>query len=251
MKKILFALLLLIVVAGLGATYFITQNLDSLIAKIIEEEGTSKLNTPVSVSGVITKLTEGKASISGINIANPAGYSSANAVSLNSIAADVDYSTQVIKSITINQPIINAELKGSSSNFQELLNNIPESADEEDDESSSTQEITISRLSLTKATVNLIATDYAPAAKYGFDNDLDLNTSFVMDDFVMKNITGTAEEITEEISTKLIKHITSQVKSFATAQIKAEATKQLKEKATEKIQEAIGDKLGDKLKGLF
>lgn len=252
MKKILLALLLIIVVAGLGTAYFITQNLDSLIAKTIEEEGTNALNTRVSVAAVTTKLADGKASIAGITIANPSGYSNANAVSLNSITAEVDYAKQIIKTVSISQPVINAELKGSSSNFQDLLDNIPESTDESEESSSaSTQEITIGKLSLTKATVNLLATDYAPAAKYGLKNDLDLDTSFVMDDFVMRNVSGTVDEVTEEISNKLIKHITDQVKKFATAEIKAEATKQLKEKATEKIQEAIGDKLGDKLKGLF
>lgn len=248
MKKILIALLVVVIIAGAGGAYFIINKLDSLIAQTIEKEGTAALNTRVSVSQVTTQLKEGKASIAGITIANPAGYTQTNALSLNSINAEVDYKQQIIKLININQPIINAELKGSTSNFQDLLDNIPESSNQQEEQSSeNNQKITIKKLILSKATVNLLASDYAPAAKYGLKNDLDLNTSFIMDDFVMNNISGTVDEVSDEISTKLMTHIKNQVKSYATNQIKEEASKQIKEKATEKIKDA----LGDKLKGLF
>jgi len=248
MKKILLALLVIIIIAGAGGAYFVINKLDSIIAQTIEKEGSAALNTRVSVSQVTTQLKDGKASIAGITIANPSGYTNQNALSLNSISAEVDYKQQIIKLISINQPIINAELKGSSSNFQDLLDGIPESSNQESEQSgSSDQKITINKLQLTKATVNLLATDYAPAAKYGLDNDLDLDTSFVMDDFVMTNITGTVDEVTDEISTKLMNHVSSQVKAYVTDLVKEEAKKQIKEKATEKIKDA----LGDKLKGLF
>ena len=253
MKKILLVLLLLIIVAVAGGAYFVVKNLDSFIAQTIEKEGTAALGSKVSVSQVTTKLKEGQASISGITIANPAGYQNAHALSLNQISAEVDYADQVIKQVTINQPIINAELKGSTSNFQDLLDNKPEDEDEEgaDDEQSSDQVITIKKISLLKATVNLLATDYAPGASYGLSNTLDLDTSFIMDDFILTNISGTSDEITEEVSEKLIQHIKSQVTAYAVKEVKAQATAELKEKATEKINEVIGDKLGDKLKGLF
>jgi len=248
MKKIILSLLLIIVIAGVGGAYFLIQNLDTLIAQTIEKEGTESLGSKVSVGQVTTKLKEGQATISNITIANPAGYNKAHALSLNEISADVDYAEQVITQITINQPIINAELKGSSSNFQDLLNNKPDDgAESETEDTASDQVITIKKLSLLKATVNLLATDYAPGSQYGLDNTLDLDTSFVMDDFVLTNISGTSDQITEQVSDKLIEHITSQVKTFAVKEVKAQAKAELKEKATEKINEV----LGDKLKGLF
>jgi len=258
MKKFLIALLLLIIIAVAGTVYYVTQNLDSFIAQTIEKEGTASLGSQVRVGGVKTSLSEGTASISGITIANPSGYSNAHAISLNSISAEIDYKEQTIKQISINEPIINAELSGSSSNFEDLLNNMPESAESSESEgasSSSDQKITIKKLSLRKATVNLLATDYAPAAKYGLDNDLDLDTSFVMKDFVMTNISGTVDQVTDQISEKLIEHVTAEVKAFAITEVKAQATEQLKEKAKEKLQDTLEDKLdgalGDKLKGLF
>jgi len=243
MKKILIGLVVVLL-------YFVINQLDSLIAQTIEKEGSAALNTRVNVSQVTTQLKDGKASISGITIANPTGYKNAHALSLNSISAEVDYKDQIIKKISINQPIINAELKGSTSNFQELLDKLSKPSDpqaKQSQSSSNNQKITINKLVLSKATVNLLATDYAPAAKYGLKNDLDLDTSFIMDDFVMNNITGTVDQVTDKISKKLMKHITSQVRNFATDLVKKEASKQIKEKATEKIKEA----LGDKLKGLF
>lgn len=251
MKKIFIALLALIIIGGAGAAYFISQNLDSFIAKTIEEEGTASLGSKVTVASVVTDLVNGKASISGLNVANPAGFTNDYAIELNSFSAEVDYATQTIKKITINKPIINAELKGDKSNFEVLLDNMPESDESEESEASqSDQVITIKRLILSKATVNLLAKDYAPAAKYGLSNDLDLDRSFEMKDFALNNISGTADQISEEISEKLMDHVSGEVKRFVTAELKAQATAKLKEKATEKLEEVLGDKLGDKLKGL-
>ena len=246
-KKILLALLVLVVAAGVGL-YIFSGKLDGLIKEAIETEGTAALGSAVRVAKVVTDFKQGRAEISGFKIANPAGYQAANAIELSDFAAEVNYSDQTVEEIIINNPVINAEQKGTRSNFQDLLDNMPDTEDEAEEESTDPgPEITIKKLALTKATINLLTSGIEIAGK-----SVSLgNHTFVMDDFVMTNVTGTAEQISEEVTDKLVSHVTSQVKTYMTAQLgkiaKTMAIAKAKEEATKIIQEKVGDKINEKL----
>ena len=193
--------------------------------------------------------------LNNFTIANPAGYTAQNAVQVTSFSAEVDYRNQVIEKIEINQPIINAEQKGAKNNFQDLLENMPASEEEEEESAEEdTTVITINKLALRKATVNLITSGLTIGPK-----TLDLgDRSFVMDDFVVNNLSGTASEISDEVVERLTSHVSSQVAAYVKTEIasiaKAKALEEAKEKINEKINEKLQDKLdgklGDKLKGL-
>lgn len=252
MKKLLIALAVVVAVA-IAASFMFAGKIDELIADTIQTEGTAALGTQVSVQSVETKLTEGVAIINGLAIANPPGYESANAVQVNTFSADVDYQSQVIENILIQKPVINAELKGTRSNFQDLMDNMPESAEEEvveeEEEAADDSEITIKSLQLREATVNI-------------NSDKLGKTSFIMDDFVLNDVSGTADQISERITASLVAHVTGQITGFATAQIaqmvQAKAIEEAKEAVNEKIEEQLsegldeklGGELGEKLKGL-
>lgn len=126
------------VLIGLGGVFlvliiFIWQvaaNLDSIVAGVIEEVGSDVLQTKVTVAGVSINLKEGKAGITGMTVANPAGYSSANLFVLEGIEVDLDVQSMsqdvlVIKSIHIQNPqvVFEGDETGGS-NMQTLLNNI-------------------------------------------------------------------------------------------------------------------------------
>ncbi|MEM7358965.1 MAG: hypothetical protein AAF431_07705 [Pseudomonadota bacterium] len=253
MKKLLIALAVVVALA-IAASFLFAGKIDELIADTIQTEGTAALGTQVSVTSVETKLTEGVATINGLSIANPPGYEAANAVQIDSFSADVDYGSQVVENILIEKPVINAELVGTRSNFQDLMDNIPEAAEEEvadgeAEEAAEDSEITIKSLQLRQATVNL-------------NSDKLGKTSFVMDDFVLNDVTGTADQVSEAITASLIAHLTQQITGFATAQItemvKAAAIEEAKEAVNEKINEKLAEglldeksgELGEKLKGL-
>ena len=246
MKKILIGLVVLIAVAAVIGTVFVVGKLDEYIAQVIETEGTKALGAQVTVESVETKFKEGVATINGLAIANPGGYQSPNAIELGSFSADVDYKSQVVEKILIEQPIINAELKGGRSNFQDLVDNMPAGAEEETDEPASGDEpvITIKSLQLLKAQVNLIA------------DELGGQRSFVMDDFILNDLNGTPTQISERVTRALTNHISAQVTGFATEEIARMVEEKAKEKISEVIdeklggdvQEKLGEKLGDKVK---
>ncbi len=258
-KKILIALLVLIAAIAAGL-YVFSGKLDGLIKEVIETEGTAALGSAVRVVSVVTDFKQGRAEFGGLTIANPAGYQAANAVELSKFAAEVDYSDQTVKEIIINQPIINAEQKGTNNNFQDLLDKMPSSTEEEPEEESTDPgpEITIKKIALRKATINLLTSDLkiaGQAIEIG-------NHSFVMEDFVAQNITGTAEEISDELTRSIVAHVSGQVKGYVAGQLKTLAKAKALQKAKEKAQEVIEEKLsgelteklnknilGDKLKG--
>lgn len=230
MKKLVIALVALLIIVG-GAAIFLASNLDGYIKETIEKEGSLALGNPVSLTAVETDLTGGSAKLSGLSIANPQGYPSANAFSVNTIQAKVDYGNQTIQEVLIENPVINADVIGTRSNFQDLLDQMPDSTEEEQATEESEEEpiIAIQSFKLLQATVNL------SHDKYGAQ-------SFVMDDLILTDISGTATEISEEIARNLSAHVSKQT----TNHIKAQVAEKLKEEA----QDAINKKVNEKLKGL-
>lgn len=108
----------------------VVTNLDSIVAGVIEDVGTDVLQSKVTVSDVSIELSEGKAGVGEITIANPAGYSSANIFTMEGIQVDIDLQSLgsdvlVIESIRIQNPQIVLEDDGAGgSNMQTLLDNI-------------------------------------------------------------------------------------------------------------------------------
>ena len=238
MKKILIGLLFVALILTLGAI-FVAGKMDAYIADVIRDEGTASLGAKVDVSDVKTNLKEGTAIINGFSVANPAGYASPHAIVIDSFSAQVDYDAQVVETVLIQNPVINAELIGIKSNFEVLLEEMPDS-DEEEAVDESDPELTIRSLQLQQAKVNL------SSDKLG-------QTSFIMDDFVMSDVSGTADEISEEVTDALLNHVSGQVKAFAGAKlselVKVEAMRRAKDVVNEKLQDQLSDKVGDKLGG--
>jgi hypothetical protein len=241
MKKLLIALLVIVIIIGIGLFVFVGK-MDAIVKDAIETEGSAALGSQVSVESVVTDLKQGSAIINNLTVANPVGYRAKNAIELKSFSASVDYRSQIINNIEINNPIINAEQKGQKNNFQDLLQGMPPSEEEAVSEDSDTV-ITIKQLALRSATVNLVTSDLAVG-----EMKLELgDRSFVMDDFVLNNLSGTATEISDLVVERLTSHVSTQVKSYVQAEIGNMAKARLLEEAKNQINQQIKEKLGGKL----
>jgi len=115
----------------------VVANLDSIVAKVVEDVGSDVLKTEVSVSGMAISLKEGKVGIAGLTIANPGGYSSANLLEMEGIEvglniASLSEDVLITDSIRIQNPKISFEGDADGgSNMQTLLDNMEsDSADE-------------------------------------------------------------------------------------------------------------------------
>ncbi|OAN49489.1 hypothetical protein A6A04_19265 [Paramagnetospirillum marisnigri] len=128
MKKLLIigAVILSVIVGG---AVYLFSSLDTIVKKIIEDVGTQVAGVKVSVGGVKISLTEGKASISGLTVANPPGFSSDPAFKLGEISVTLDTGSLsknpiVVKDVLVGAPAVAYELSSGGSNLDQLQKNV-------------------------------------------------------------------------------------------------------------------------------
>ena len=114
-----------LVAAGLAAWY-VVGSLDHRVAEAIERQGSALTGTRVRVSSVSVSLRDGRATIRGLRIANPEGFSGDDAVWVDSIVLTLDIgsirkSPVVIEDLVLASPRVKFEmLPTGKSNLDEL-----------------------------------------------------------------------------------------------------------------------------------
>ena len=88
-KVLLVVLLAILLLLGV-ALYQVLANLDSIVARVIEEEGSEATGTAVTVGGVSIDLRGGSGTISGLEVANPRGFSDRPAIAFEEIRIGID-----------------------------------------------------------------------------------------------------------------------------------------------------------------
>ncbi len=128
-KIILIAVAALVVIIG-GAVFFLFSNLDSIVKTAIETVGSKVAGVKVSVAEVKITLTDGRATIRGLKVANPSGFKTPTAFSLGEITVGIDTGTIqsnpiVIKEITVLAPEVTYEIGGpGGSNIDAIQKNV-------------------------------------------------------------------------------------------------------------------------------
>ncbi len=144
MKKILIGLAGLLVVIAV-AIFFLVGNLDKIVKGAMEGVGSELMGVPVTVASVEIKLKDGSGQISGMSIANPAGYSSSNAFQMDVIRLGLKISSLGkqpldINELTIDSPVVSLEVKeDGSSNLQTLLDNMEKNSKKADQKAADSQ----------------------------------------------------------------------------------------------------------------
>jgi uncharacterized protein involved in outer membrane biogenesis len=113
-----------------GAIYYVFSNINFIVKDAIEKYGSLATKTPVRVSSVDIQLSSGAASIAGVTVANPNGFSAPNIFSLGNISTRIDpksvtKSPVVIENIRITGPEVFYEMnKSGKSNLDALTKNL-------------------------------------------------------------------------------------------------------------------------------
>lgn len=126
MKKFLFGLFALIIIAG--AVFFL--NLDNAVRKAIEYAGTEALGVNVSVGGVNLALSDKKAGMQGLTIANPEGFKGKQLLSVKDISvaiADVSENLVTIEEVVLDGLSVSYEMGPGGTNLKALEKNIEKS----------------------------------------------------------------------------------------------------------------------------
>ncbi len=131
MKKILLVLglggLIVVIAAYIGVAYF----LGSMVKAGVNNFAPKLTQSKVELAGAKLSPLTGSGTLSGLTVANPAGWSEGNAFSLGAVHVDVEPMSIfgdhiVINEISIDRPVFNYETKIVSSNIKDLLENIQE-----------------------------------------------------------------------------------------------------------------------------
>jgi hypothetical protein len=229
MKKALGILLVLALVVGGVAWYFVSFKMDSMIEKTIEAHASASLGTMVTVGGVKSDIKGGSLSISNITIANPPGFKNKNAFSLNDIEAAIDYANFDIKRIVINNPEIVVEELGGKTNFDQIMAALNESSSSSESEPEPASE---EAKGAKEEPIYVIHHFRMNESRASFESEsLDRYSDLKVDAIELSNIKGTRTEVGKIIASKIVSEITKEA-----------ATELLKAKASEKISDIFGKK---------
>ena len=124
-------LVIVVIIAALALTFYLAGN--NIIKNAAEYGGTRALGVNVTVKGVDLSLLKARFGISGVAVANPAGYETKNMLTLGSLTVMTSYGQLVsdpveIQEIIIDDVQITLEQKGMSNNIKEVLNGMSKTA---------------------------------------------------------------------------------------------------------------------------
>ncbi|MEK9670979.1 MAG: hypothetical protein VW268_00560 [Rhodospirillaceae bacterium] len=132
MKKVLIGLTaVVLIVVGVGV--YIFANLDDIIKQAVEKVGSDATQTKVTLNSVDIDITQGTGGINGLKVGNPSGFKTPSAFELGAIKLHIDTATVdknpiVIKSITINGPVVTYEKTGDKANVDVIKANVDQYA---------------------------------------------------------------------------------------------------------------------------
>lgn len=258
MKKALVVFLIL-VAAVAGGIWFLLGNANQFIKQQIETQGTKYLGTQVSVFSVDLSVSEGRLSISDIDVENPSGFSDADAFSLGAVTLDlgnVVSEPYVVQELTIDAPEILYEIDASGNGNllaikDNLMSQLPEGeAPEEPVESEANPLVIIENVTISKAVLRLnfeqFDTGDVEIEKKVYEIELPTFNA----GSIGKPNGLPADQVGAEIVSKMLDNATE----LAKAEAKSYAKEAIKQKAKEKLDEEkdkLEEKAKNKLKDLF
>lgn len=264
MKKTIFAIIAILVIVIAGVLFYVFSNLDAIVKAAIEQHGSDAVKTSVQVEEVAIALTDGAATINGLTVANPEGFSWPHAFSLGVIEVDINLDKTnkaliAIDKISIAEPRIFYEINAQrQSSLNILKDNLGAGADASSGTSaeggSSTDaapiKLDIARFELKNASLHA---KIVPLKDKTYDLKLPA--------MVLTNLNGTPEQISSQVLDKLIDHAKKEIQKQGLdqelADLKAKAQQQIDEERA-KLEQMSDDRLDeekqkveDKLKNLL
>ena len=144
MKRLVFTALALAALVAAGA--YLLGSLDARVARAIEAQGTEIVGTRVRVDSVDIELAAGRGTIRNVRVANPEGYSDADAISLAEIELEIDARSLGeqpfrITRVRVGDSVVHFELHADGgSNIEQISRHIRGDSDRNEPEPASGKE---------------------------------------------------------------------------------------------------------------
>ena len=127
MKKYILLVVVLIIAGGV---YLFMASFESIVERLVHKYGSEVTQTSVDISGLKVKLSDGKASINHITVANPKGYKTPYIFVLDGITVQINLKslttdTIIIESVDVLKPVVTYEMTAlNKNNIDDILNNV-------------------------------------------------------------------------------------------------------------------------------
>lgn len=236
MKKTFTILIVLVLLLGGAAWYFVTFRMDAMIEQKIESAASTSLGSQVSVGKVTTDIKGGSLEISSVTVANPPGFRNETAFSLNGIEAALDYATLDIKRVVIDKPEIVIEEMGGRTNFDQMMQALNSQSSQAGSESAPD-----AGADGGEETIIVVRHFRMNESRASFESEsLDRYSNLEIDAVELNDLRGTPEEVGKIIANQILKEVTQEA---ATELLKAQARKKYDEaeiKVTRKLKDLLG-----------
>lgn len=129
MKKILLGMVVVILLAAAGGAWWLYSERDTLIADAIRTYGPPILGVSVKLGSVKTDIANQSASLRGLVIGNPSGFTTPHALSLSEVSLKLDVASLtkdviLIREISVIKPDISYEYKSGGSNLDVIQRHV-------------------------------------------------------------------------------------------------------------------------------
>lgn len=157
MKKFLF---LIVVVIAVGAGY-LYLNSGAIVKNLIESQGSKATGVTVSIDTVELDILNGEATIRGLRIGNPEGFSDRAALAVDVISVGLDPNTvrkdvMTITKIYVENPVLNYESVDGTTNFDVIRQNARSGGDGTAGNSEDAQKFIVKLVQFTDGQINAI-----------------------------------------------------------------------------------------------
>ncbi|WP_340679106.1 hypothetical protein [Paraglaciecola sp.] len=257
MKKVLmfFALLILLIA---GAAWYVVSGAGDFIRTQIEQQGSKYLGASVAVASVDLTLTEGRMTISNLDIKNPQGFSNEKVFSVESISldlGDVINEPYVVQTININAPEILYEVDANGQGNlmvlkDNLMANLPKTGKESAAKDGAYPLLIVENVTISKVRLKLNF-EQLPTG------DLKIDTKAYEVSLPTYNVGPIgqpngmpADEVGLAVFNALLDNVIAAAKSEAKKRLAEEAKKKVNEEL-DKQKEKLLEKANDKLKDIF
>lgn len=129
MKKVIYLLIALLLVAVGVGVFWLRGNLDGLVAQAIRDYGSAMTQATVKVDSVKIQTTDGRGELRGLFVGNPKGFKTDHALKADVVELEVDVASLakdvvVIRKVVVLAPDVIYEKGDTMTNFDALLKNV-------------------------------------------------------------------------------------------------------------------------------
>jgi hypothetical protein len=128
-RNVVLAALAVVVLAAIGAAYWLYSSRDALLKSAIERYGPQLTGVPVTVKAVRLEPAAGSGAISGLAVGNPPGFKAPNALTLGEMRLTIDFSTLTkdvvhVKELVLEAPAVTYERGDGGDNLAVIQKHI-------------------------------------------------------------------------------------------------------------------------------